>query len=51
MPTTLGTEYVNEGPRARAWAARYVARGCHSVKAERLGWEKVWRTRRWPSAD
>lgn len=48
MPGFGFSPYVNECPRAEAWKAHYVRKGCHPVKADRVAWEKVRKSHTWP---
>lgn len=46
---SIGFEpYVNECPRAAAWIAHYMAKGCTSTKAYDVAWRKVRSSRTWP---
>ncbi|WP_280739546.1 hypothetical protein [Mesorhizobium opportunistum] len=39
---------MNLRPRAEAWMAHYVRKGCHPVKADSVAWAKVRKSHTWP---
>lgn len=44
----VGYQYENLSPRIAAWRSHYIAKGCHPVKADRVAYAKVRRSRTWP---